>query len=126
MKSFTQLVLTVILAVVGYTAQAQSTNHLKSNVQLNSLTAEEVLKETQITTAIHSKGKRVSINMNASKDKIHSVKIKNQAGIPQQSYTSRAGKTSLEMDLQILPKGKYLLAIVTKNKRFITYEFSKQ
>lgn len=121
MKKFFPLVLTFTLVFVGFVAQAQST----SQVQLSSLSSEDALKDAQISTQIHSKGKRVSINMNHAQDRIYSVKIKNEAGIPQQSYTSRSGKTKLEMDLQILPKGKYLLAIVTKNKKIITYEFSK-
>lgn len=123
MKKLAQLVLVMVLATIGYTAQAQSNI---DGVLLSSLTANEVLEETQITASMHSEGKRVSIQVNAPEDKIYNVKIKNAAGIPHQSYTSKAGKKELEMDLRILPKGKYLIAITTKNKRFITYEFSKR
>ena len=121
MKKFLPLVFTFAFIIVGFTTQAQS----NADFQLSSLSSKEALKDAQITTQIHSKGKRVSINMNNTQDRIYSVKIKNEAGIPQQSYTSRSGKVNLEMDLQILPKGKYLLAIMTKKKKIITYEFSK-
>ena len=123
MKKLAQLVLVTVLIAFGYTSHAQSTI---GGVKLNSLTARKVLKETQVTASMHSEGKRVSINMNAAKDRIYNVKIRNHAGIPQQSYTSHGGKARVEMDLRVLPKGKYLLAITTKNKKFITYEFSKQ
>ena len=123
MKKLAQLVLVIVLVALGYTTQAQLNTE---GIELNSLTADKILKETQITASMHSEGKRVSINMNASEDKIYKVKIRNEAGIPHQSYTSKAGKNKLEMDLRILPKGKYLLAITTKNNKFITYKFSKQ
>ena len=121
MKKLFSLTFIFALVMVGFTAQAQS----NPDIQLSSLSSQEVLKDAQITTQIHSMGKRVSINMNNAQDRIYSVKIKSKAGIPQQSYTSRSGKTNLEMDLQTLPKGKYLLAIVTKSKKIITYELSK-
>lgn len=122
MKRFMQLVVVMSLATLGYTAQAQS-----SLKQIDKAAGQTHLTTTsQVTAALQAEGKRVSINMNNSQDKICAVKIKNAAGIPHQSYTSKTGKQSLEMDLRVLPKGKYLLAITTKNKKNITYEFSKQ
>ncbi|EAY26421.1 hypothetical protein M23134_07016 [Microscilla marina ATCC 23134] len=121
MKRFIHVVLVMILATIGYTAQAQS--NLK---RISVKASDKVVKATPVTAALHSEGKRVSINTTNSQDKIYNVKIKNTAGVPHQSYTCKAGKQNIEMDLRILPKGNYLLAITTKNKEFITYEFSKR
>lgn len=122
MKRFMQLLVVMLLAALGYTAQAQSdlkqVDNTGQSMQVNAT--------TQVTAALHAEGKRVSINMNNVQDRIYKVKIKNTAGVPHQSYTSKTGKQSLEMDLRVLPKGKYLLAITTKNKKFITYQFSKR
>lgn len=116
MKRFMQLLVVMSLVTLGYTAQAQSGLKQVDNSGQNN----------QVTAALQAKGKRVSINMNNAQDRICKVKIKNAAGVPHQSYTSKTGKQSLEMDLRVLPKGKYLLAITTKNKKIITYEFSKR